>query len=669
MPLRMSGLSSGLDTESLIAELVKAKSVKKETYVKKQKSITYKQDAWKSLNTKLVNLYSKTVNSLKYVSSYSQKKTSVSNTSAASVITGEGAVNGVQSLQISSLAKSGYLTGAQMSKNGAYSSSTKLSEIAGFNISDGESISFDVTTNGTTTSINLNGSSSISDVVSQLRNTGLNASFDEKNQRLFVSSSKTGADSDFSITANGESGFKALSALGINVQDSASVAQYTTLANMTDAEVADMIDSQVTARANALQTQLDTINEDLDKLDEGITKFLTNNGYADNDAVDTAYDALTAQKDALSVVPDDETDEDKEIRENSLKEVESKLKGIDEHRVNVNNQSILSTEQSNIEGQLANNNQAIKDAVTAEVTSKVDYAKQVVNGTVSGYSTGATRVEGKNAAITLNGATFESSSNTFEINGLTITALSETAAGESVTLTTADDYDAIYDTLKKFINEYNTLINEMDKQYNAESAKGYEPLTDDEKEAMSDSEVAAWETKLKDSALRRDSTLSTVSNMLRGIMSSGYEVNGKTMYLSDFGIEKLNYFVAADNERNAYHIDGDPDNANTSGNADKLKSMIASDPSTVISFFTQLTRNMYESVYAKMKSNDYSSYNSIYDDKLMKEDYNRYTTKISEQEKKITALENRYYKQFTAMEVALSKMESSQNAITSLLGG
>ena len=113
--------------------------------------------------------------------------------------------------------------------------------------------------------------------------------------------------------------------------------------------------------------------------------------------------------------------------------------------------------------------------------------------------------------------------------------------------------------IKNFIKEYSTLINEMDKLYNADSAKDYEPLTDEEKDAMSEKEIEKWEQKIKDSVLRRDSTLSTVSSALKEIMMGGIEVNGKTMHLSDFGIETLGYWNAADNEKNAYHINGDED--------------------------------------------------------------------------------------------------------------
>ena len=213
-------------------------------------------------------------------------------------------------------------------------------------------------------------------------------------------------------------------------------------------------------------------------------------------------------------------------------------------------------------------------------------------------------------------------------------------------------------------------MNEMDKIYNAASASKYEPLTDDEKDAMSDTEVEKYEKKIKDSLLRRDSTLSTIRSKLTSVMSSGTTVDGKQMHLSDFGIDTLSYFTAAENEKNAYHIDGDPDDENTSGNADKLKSMIASDPDTVVSFFSSLHKELYSTMDGLSKAVEgYRSYGSFYDDKKMKSDYSDYTTKIAEMEKKLNAYEDKWYSKFSKMETALAKMQSNASAITGLLGG
>ena len=203
-------------------------------------------------------------------------------------------------------------------------------------------------------------------------------------------------------------------------------------------------------------------------------------------------------------------------------------------------------------------------------------------------ASGATKTAGEDAEITLNGVKYTSSKNTFAVNGLTLTVSGTTS--DPVTITTEDDTNGIYDMIKNFFKEYNTLINKMDKLYNADSAKGYDPLTDEEKDAMSDSAIEEWENKIKDSILRKDSVLGTFANEMKMIMMDGVEVDGKKMYLSNFGIGTLSYFSAPDNERNAYHIDGDPDDEKTSGNADKLKSMIANDPDTVVSFFTKLSQ-------------------------------------------------------------------------------
>ena len=304
--------------------------------------------------------------------------------------------------------------------------------------------------------------------------------------------------------------------------------------------------------------------------------------------------------------------------------------------------------------------------VSDEVNNKAAFAEDVLNGVYT--SSGATRISGTDAKITLNGAEFTSNSNTFEINGLTITAQSK--SDKEITITTSDDTDGIYDMVKDFLKEYNELINEMDKLYNADSSKGYEPLTEEEKEAMSEKEIEKWEEKIKNSILRRDSTLSTVAGAMKQVMLQGVKMSdGSQMYLSDFGINTLGYFTAKDNEKNAYHIDGDPDDPASMSNADKLKTAIANDPEQVIEFFSSLTMSLYNKLGDLMKKTEYSSSFTLYDDVAMKNEYKDYTEKITKQEQKITDFEDRYYKKFSAMETAMAKLNSQTSSLTGLLGG
>ena len=182
--------------------------------------------------------------------------------------------------------------------------------------------------------------------------------------------------------------------------------------------------------------------------------------------------------------------------------------------------------------------------------------------------------------------------------------------------------------------------------------------------------LADWEKKLKDSALRKDESVSDVASALKMVMSEGISVGGKTMYLSDFGIATLGYFNAPDNEKNAYHIDGDADDSDTSGKADKLKGMIANDPDSVISFFTKLSQNLYGKMSDMSKSVDgYRSFGNFYDDKKVKEEYNSYNSKILELEKKLNEYEDKWYKKFSKMETAMAKMQSKTTALTNMLGG
>lgn len=510
--MRLSGLISGMDTESIIQQLVSAKQTKVDDAKKAQTKLEWKTTAWKDLNTKLKNLQSKYVNNMRFTSAYMKKTTSVSDSTAASIITGENAMNGVQNLKITQLAKTAYMTGGKTSlrtKTDAdgddfkLNALTKLSDLSvnnngtALDLSTGTKLN--IKSGDTNVELEITADTTISNVLTKLKEAGLNANFDETQQRFYISAKDSGKGNDFSITASDEIGNNVLKSLGL---DSAS----------------------------------------------------------------------------------------------------------------------------------------------------------------------ANKIDAQNAKITLNDTEYESNTNVFSINGLTITAMKETA--ENVVVTTKDDVDGIYDMIKSFLKDYNSIINEMDKLYNADSAKGYEPLTDDEKDAMSDSEVEKYEQKIKDALLRRDSNLSTVSSALKEIMAGSVEVNGKNMYLSDFGIETLSYFTAAENEKNAYHINGDADDSSTSGNADKLKSMISSDPDTVVSFFSGLFKNLYTKMSDLSKSVEgYRSYGNFYDDKKMKSDYDDYKTKISELEEKLNDYEDKWYSKFSKMETALAKLQSNSSAVTGLLGG
>ena len=604
MPIRITGMNSGLDTESIIAELVKAKSASKDKLVKSQTKLQWKQDAWKELNSKIYSFYSKTLSNMRLKSDYYKKTTKVSDEKAATVITGGSAVNGVQTLKIDSLAKSGYLTGGQLQeeikengvgtgkyKKASYNASTTLKSMG---VAVGESIT--IKSGDKKETLTVGEGTTINDLVNTLKKAGVNASFDEKNQRFFVSSKETGAKGDFDITGDAA---KALGLAALNVEEKANYEKY-----------CEYNSANRTYELKSEYKKYILSDDDSDNVEYKDGKYVVK---------DTADDAAKAQ-----------------TRADEL-------------------------------------NEGLAKGMTEEVLNKAV-------GELNKTAYGATKIDGQDAKITLNGAEFTSDSNTFEINGLTITA-NKVTDGE-ITLTTADDTEGIYNMIKDFLKEYNELINEMDKLYNADSSKGYEPLTDEEKEELSEKEIEKWEEKIKNSILRRDSTLSSVATAMKQVMAQGFNMKddkgnaykdkngndyGQT-YLSEFGIATLGYFTSKDNEKNAYHIDGDSDDASTNTNADKLKTAIANDPEKVVNFFSGLAMNLYNKVGDLMKKTEYSSSFTVYDDVAMKNEYNDFTSKIKKQEERIKDFEDRYYKKFSAMETAMAKMQSKQNAISGLIG-
>lgn len=816
--MRLSGLMSGMDTESIIQQLVSAKKTKVTKAVKAQKTLKYKQDAWKDLNKQIVNLYNKSLTQMRFQSSYMKKVTKVSNSSIVSVITGENAMNSVQSLEVNQLARSGYLTGGQIGANfdsegngldangQPVTSKTKLSDL-GYAMGEG---SLRLKTVDGVAEITLDENSTIGNFVTALKEAGLNANFDEANGRIHITSKGSGTKNDFSIIANDGAGWRAMAMLGLDYKDDSALDNYAsifnddTVRNLLDQKsligkikdtlqknasfksawdtaisgsgidvtasnfeynklaedkkkkfdealstaiaaagdtlsggnalwadwntnknklsgvttgLNEAVDAKIAAEQNnylgKLKTERDTLLANKANLETDQNDYLTKIKTVLNDSdVKTAWE--DALKDALGAtsLPFDVTASDfnaakynaldqdqkqafetamqqafnkayeKALNDPALSEDDRNAKKEELENLNSDwnttvsdwnsTEASLKSVESNLvidaSGSVTGLSDASKDSIENTIRTAVDMYETLSNSSAvySGHKDNAT-----DAKVTLNGVEYKADKNTLEINGLTLTVSATTAPGESVTITTEDDTNGIYDMVKNFFKEYNAVINQMDKLYNAEAAKGYEPLTDEEKEAMSDSQIEEWENKIKDSILRKDSTLSFFASEMKRIMMEGVEMeDGKKMYLSNFGIGTLNYYVAKDNERYAYHIDGDPDDENTANNPDKLKSMIANDPDTVVSFFTKLSQKMSDKMFEMMRSEEgVSSAMTAYEDKKMQKEYDDYTAKIKELEKKLADYEDKWYAKFAAMETALAKMQNNASAVTSLLGG
>lgn len=710
MAIRLSGMVSGMDTESLVSALVSSYKLKKDNLVKAQTKLSWKQEKWKTMNTSIYGFYSGKLSSARFSTSYNLKTSTVSNDKYAKVSASSSAVSGTQRLKVNHLAATGYLTGGKITATdkSKVTGSTKLSDIIG--TKDG---SISVKTSSGIKSIDITEDMNVSQFVAKLKETGLNANFDDNNGRFFISAKESGKDNDFSLTANDANGLNALKALGIYTVNDTDKAEYTRLAKLTEGTDAyntelESMYTKATAKDTA-KNYADKYNVAKDKLDalaaddtwdhsytldEYVAKLKTEtpdllnaydkykkekvdsegNTVKDSDGnVVYEYDTEAMEKDGVKEEYEAAVKK-KASNESLIKVYDDNCKVIEDTKdyvtIGDDGKAVANETNEKVVQEVSDTNADRQAKAKALLDSKIAMAKTAANDidkTASSDTTKAVRITGQDSEIVLNGATFTNNTNNYSINGLTIQALNVTGTDE-VTITTDTDVDGIYDMIKGFLKDYNDLVKSVDVAYNAASSKGYEPLTSDEKDAMSDDEVKKWEEKIKDSLLRKDSTLGSVLDTMKNDMAKSFKVGDKSYSLSSFGISTLGYFSSPENETGVYHIDGNKDDTYTSANTDKLKSMIASDPDTVITFFSQLASQLYKDLGSKMTASSTSSAYTIYNDKQMNTQYSEYNTKISEAEDKVTTWEDYYYSKFSAMESALAKMNAQSSSLSGLFG-
>jgi len=699
MPIRLSGMVSGMDTESLVTALVSGYQLKKDNLVKAQTKLSWKQEKWKTMNTSIYSFYSGKLSAARFSKAYSLKKSTVSNSSVATVTASSSAVAGDQTLKVKELASSGYLTGGEVTNKSDSTSkitgSSKLSAIT--NKTSGQG-SVTLSVDGKSTNIELTDDMTVNQFLVKLKDAGVQASFDEANQRFFISSKTSGKDGDFSLVANDTAGRESLYELGLYTDDKTSTAEYTKWAgyyNAADGTYTSALDDIINSAYESNKISFDTVAQEKlaayskasATVDSFNTKYMSDTGV-------TAEDNAKAQLAALiskgkggddnsdfdeSKLTDKEKENYKTLKSdidnyNTAKQSMEDLKDYVNIEVKDGKTTVSALKETdsaagvaNIAAKTAERNTKIKAELTTQYQNKAKSSYDMINAAHE-FSKGASRKVGQDSEIELNGATFTSNSNNYSINGITIQVTAKTKDDEQVTITTDTDVDAIYKSIKDMFTDYNKLIKSMDEAYNADSSKGYEPLTDDEKSAMTDDEVEKWETKIKDSLLRKDDTLSSIINTMKNDMASSITINGKSYALSSFGIATQGYFASGENEKGVYHIDGDSDDSVTSGNDDKLRAAIAGDPETVVSFFSQLFSKVYTDLGNKMATSSVSSAYTVYNDKQMNKQYSEYTTKISAAESKITTWEDYYYSKFSAMESALSKLNSQTSSMSGLFG-
>lgn len=753
MAIRMSGLSSGLDTEAIVGALMSAQSLKKTKLTQAKTKLEWTQTKWKELNTKLCKLYSEQVSKLQLQTSYMTKKATSSDETKAKITATSKAVNGNYTMEIKNIATSQYLTG---SKINADKGSTKMVDLDSTLLNK----EVEVKVGDKTTKFTIAEDTTLDDFTNQLKKAGLNANFDTNQKRLFISSKDSGLANAFSITTSGVSDTEV--AAKKNLRDAVDYSSMTSANKKIVDEAMKKLETSGVDTAE-YQEALDSIAEAslrtrTAKTEAAASTYVKAKLYSENYASyeEKAKDSLKSTyftedgevKDELKTKYAEEfniyTQEEKEKlgvadmsqeeyvnwRANQLYD-QAVAKQADSDTTSFVNKQISSDEEtklavkevayagktadeiqaldskalkkyygtgdaadasniSAIEGTSAFSADSIKNDISGVVSDyasvtdrtyalngsalagigladiKVDDAGNVtVNGNADGsLPSGMALIKASDSEILLNGATMTSSSSTVSVNGLSIDLTGLTKAGEPITFSVASDTDAVYNTIKNFFTEYNSLMKEMNELYNADTAKGYEPLTSEQKKEMTDDDVKLWEDKIKASLLRGDSSLGSVRSAMRNTMMSQVTYNGKTYSLASFGICTSTDYT----EGGLYHIYGDADDSVYADKDDKLKKALEEDPDAVVNVLSDIFGKLRTTMSDKMAGSKVSSSMTFYSDIKMKDDIKNYEKQIKEWETKLADMEDSYYSKFTAMETALAKLQSQQSSLSALFG-
>ncbi|EIJ80540.1 flagellar capping protein [Bacillus methanolicus PB1] len=279
---------------------------------------------------------------------------------------------------------------------------------------------------------------------------------------------------------------------------------------------------------------------------------------------------------------------------------------------------------------------------------------------------------GKNAKFNLNGLDMERQLNTFTINGMEYTLKAVTAT--PVTVTSSTDVDGMIAKIEEFVNKYNELIGSLNDKIREKRYRDYPPLTDEQKKEMSEKEIDLWEEKAKSGMLRGDSIISNGLSQLRHDLYSRVQGIGENVIdtLSELGITTTNDI----SQGGKLVID-----------KDKLRKALESDPEKVVQTLTKSgdkdvdgkvipeTRGIVQRLRDTVKNvtkniEDKAGKPTFTDDQFsIGKQLRDVGSRISDFQRRLQDIENRYWKQFTAMEQAIQRANQQSSFLMGQFGG
>lgn len=257
---------------------------------------------------------------------------------------------------------------------------------------------------------------------------------------------------------------------------------------------------------------------------------------------------------------------------------------------------------------------------------------------------------GQDALLQIDGVELTRSTNNFSIDGLNYSLLAN--ATTAITYRVEQNTAPTVDKIKNFLKLYNQLVTDLQATVDEKKNYNYEPLTQEEKESMTEKEIELWETKAKSGQFRNDRSLTSLLSNMRQMFFDTVSGVGKS--LSQIGFETGSY-----KDKGKIYFD-----------ETKFKTALNENPNLVSQLFikvstsTDITTKYNESGLIPKMINRFSQYNGLFSESTVDQEIVKISDKIDTINTQLYNKEEYYYKKFAAMEQALASMQTQSNWLT-----
>lgn len=698
----ISGMMSGLDTEALVESMLSDIQGKIDKQNQEQQKLEWQQEIYRSVISKVQSFQSKyfdltSSTSLRTEGFFNAMTTTSSNSAAVKIAATNASMEQDFTVQAAQLAKAAKLTSGKVSTG-----EIKIAFDESFFETPTQELTLKVGDSEKT--INLLDHDSVDKIATAINDMGLGVNATVEDGKLKLD----GGETEFSVSGSSN----AISTLGLRSgtvsknDEDLYVLESSKEIDLGNLNSAPKESAELTFSLNGISRKI-TLSKDeanpVEFLREQLRKnFGTSVSLSDDGTITTGSgQSLTVSGDveALGLTSSASTSlrTNAKIGESGLAGVTADAEG--KYNITINGNDFSFDENATINDVINKVNDAnigvalsynsLSDSFTlASVDSGKGFELSVSGNLADAMFVNSKFTEGQNAIVNINGTMVERTTNNFSYNGISVSLKGTTgsyqtdAEGNFVTdaegkfvaksgtvdnaaqIESTRNTDSIVSTIKDFVNDYNTLIKDLNGYIHA-AANDYDPLTEAQKKEMSEEEIEKWEAKAKEDLLRNDKDISKFLTAMRTVMYSKAGENGNT--LAQIGIN------ASSNWKDYGKLEIDED---------ALKDALNTNPDVVKGIFTG-----ENGIAAKLNTacKNAANTSSASPGSLVQlagvegkatESNNTIQKRLDSIKDKLENLKQvyemrktRFWNQFNQMETALGNMNSTSGYLTQMLGG